>query len=838
MPTFVPLLLLAPLAQDCPSEVVHVELDAGVAGPLLSAPDGAPVIGGPFSLLVDGGPASSPGVLALGLAETPTFLPQLGAVLYPSLPFLSFPFATDASGASPALLAFGALDPALCGTVLIFQAAVLDASAPGGARVSNGLRMRGGDVRSSFLPAAAFVDGAPRGFDAGDWDGDGVVDLVAANASNLAWLRGLGEDRFAPEVVIPASGDPAAVLGADFDGDGLLDLATASASSPFAAADLFVFGGGGDGTFGPEVPSAASADGPDDLRAADFDLDGDLDLALYAVDANETIVLLGAGDLSFPTRMLLDAPSTGDGIAVGDVDADGAPDIVAGSQGADAVRLFPGAGDGTFLPALTVGGFSQPRDVELADLDGDGTEDLIVLQGVPASVATSLGTGDGTFAAPSAQPFTGVPTGLATGDFDGDGAPDAAAQTFNDGAVILLGAGDGTLGAAAVRRTFAGPSAFGALDANGDGNLDLGLTASGVFGVQLLLGDGEGGFGSWESFPAGDVVAEHLAGVDLNQDGAIDLVSTLGGPGQAVLGVLLGAGDGTFADPTETGLLPGLVRHLATGDVTGDGIPDVVTTQSNNFAVRQTAGGGALGAAVVTTLGPGVAATDFALGDLDGDGRADAAAAIFDRVSVLLAQADGTFAAPLAGPPLPGIALAVTLADLDLDGQLDAAATSSPGNVSALLGLGNGGLGAPESFAVGSTPLDVQAGDLDLDGVPDLVTADSDSDSASVLLGLGAGLFSPSAAVATAPDPQALRIADLDGDGAPDLLLACNNADLLQLLPGAGDGTFEAPRYFAAAASPTALVTAQLDGDGNLDVAVGQDTADEGVVVLISSIGE
>jgi hypothetical protein len=123
---------------------------------------------------------------------------------------------------------------------------------------------------------------------------------------------------------------------------------------------------------------------------------------------------------------------------------------------------------------------------------------------------------------------------------------------------------------------------------------------------------------------------------------------------------------------------------------------------------------------------------------------------------------------------------------------------------------------APSSpFAVGNAPFSVAVADLDDDTLPDLVTANADSDDVSVLLGNGDGTFqpAPSSPFAVGDDPLSVAVADLDGDTIPDLVTANLASDDVSVLLGNGDGTFQAATSFAVGTSPGSVAVADLDGD-------------------------
>ena len=186
--------------------------------------------------------------------------------------------------------------------------------------------------------------------------------------------------------------------------------------------------------------------------------------------------------------------------------------------------------------------------------------------------------------------------------------------------------------------------------------------------------------------------------------------------------------------------------------------------------------------------------------------------------------------------------MSISIGDLDGDGAPDLAVANGgsslefPGDVSVLLGVGDGTFAAPQSFAAGDRPVSVSIGDLDGDGAPDLAVANFNSDDVSVLLGIGDGTFAAEQRFAAGVFPQSMSIGDLDGDGVPDLAVANGGsfADMgdVSVLLGAGDGTFAAQQRFDAGDSPQSVSIGDLDGDGAPDLAVANGNSDDVSVLL------
>jgi len=348
-------------------------------------------------------------------------------------------------------------------------------------------------------------------------------------------------------------------------------------------------------------------------------------------------------------------------VIVADLNGDGILDIaIANSQMNEGdptaspngtVSIYLGKGDGTFTQApqspITLG--LDTRNLGAIDLNGDGIPDLVVLNSYSQNIYVLLGNGDGTFKAAAGSPFrTGTPNpySVAFADFNGDGKMDMATsgfggQTTNAGAFsVLLGNGDGTfqppllvpLGQFVLYATSIVTGDF-----NGDGIPDLALARLEEDEVSIMLGNGDGTFHEAASSPVPVAIGSEPFGLittDFNGDGLPDLATMNIGDGSVT--VLLGTatGDGSFTRVDSTNLGGDLFRSsysIATGDLNGDGIPDIVLPDINSgvTAIYFGVGDGTFTKAA-STPDPGNTPESVAVGDFNGDGIDDMVAADYN----------------------------------------------------------------------------------------------------------------------------------------------------------------------------------------------------------------
>ena len=378
-------------------------------------------------------------------------------------------------------------------------------------------------VAYGFTPASGspFTAGnGPRFVAVGDFNGDGVPDLAIANYNDntVTVLLGDGKGGFTPDPGSPfgVGFGPESVAIGDFNSDGVPDLVVANINDGTVSVLL----GNARGGFGKapgspfsvgSAPAGVLGPAPISVATGDFNGDGVLDVVTANALANTVSVLLGDGKGGFspaphsPFKVGTEPES----VAVGDFNGDGVLDLVTANTQDDNVTLLLGDGKGGFSPAsrspFSVG--KAPLFVAVGDFDGNGVPDLAVVNFSDNTVSVLVGDGKGGFSAAPGSPFpVGVePDSVAIGDFNNDGVPDlAVSNVVFSNVSMLLGDGKGVFSPASDSPFPVGPypQSVAVADFNGDGVADIttanyGLhagaaadatTASPIGNVTVILG--------------------------------------------------------------------------------------------------------------------------------------------------------------------------------------------------------------------------------------------------------------------------------------------------------------------------------------------------------------
>lgn len=491
---------------------------------------------------------------------------------------------------------------------------------------TNGVAVAFGNGDGTFQTATTYAlnvnaEEFPESIATADLNGNGKPDIIVGEGQGAALsavgvLLNDGTGNFTNIANYSESGiESTSVAVADFNGDGKSDILMVNALHAQNSSDgtINLLFGNGDGTFRSVqyVSTAGIGAGVGSVAAADFNGDGFQDLIVPVCPAGESCpsgfaLFLSNGDGGYQAPLTFNSSSAtvGEFVVAGDFNGDGKPDAAVlsncdASCSGPAVSIFLNTGNGTFAAGVDyeVGGLTSVA-IATGDFNGDGHLDIAVLNqcytsscGGQGSVVVLLGNGDGTFQPAITTPMNNLNQvwWLAAADLNHDGKTDLVVANGGS-AQVLLSNGDGTF---TFGEDYSGGGAGGSLsvaigDVNGDGNPDIVVAnscdapvgdsgcANGSIGV--LLGNGDGTFQPANVTNVPDGNFDGIALADVNKDGKLDIVASVG-PG---IVVFLGNGDGTFQNPTaySGGATLGN-NQMAVADLRNDGGLDII--QSGEF---------------------------------------------------------------------------------------------------------------------------------------------------------------------------------------------------------------------------------------------------------------
>ena len=209
-----------------------------------------------------------------------------------------------------------------------------------------------------------------------------------------------------------------------------------------------------------------------------------------------------------------------------------------------------------------------------------------------------------------------------------------------------------------------------------------------------------------------------------------------------------------------------------------------------------------------------------------------------------------TFAPIVVYPLSPGSnPIGIAVADVNGDGKPDVLTANTAGSIGVLLGTGLGTLGAITTYTTGagSGTRGLKVADANGDGKLDVFTANTLANTVGVLLGNGNGTFqsmvSYPASNATIINPRAsslpidIVVGDVNTDGKLDLLTCNFGNDTVGLLLGTGTGTFASATTYSAGFSgnPQEIALADVNNDGKLDVLTTNPIPNDEVAVLLNT---
>jgi len=320
-----------------------------------------------------------------------------------------------------------------------------------------------------------------------------------------------------------------------------------------------------------------------------------------------------------------------------------------------------------------------------------------------------------------------------------------------------------------------GQSALALADVDQDGHQDLIVASLEDDNIMVFIGDGHGAFTRSQSFPAGDNPTDVLA-ADINGDGTIDLI--IANHETTYLTLLVGDGHGGFEPASNSPLIVDIEPHphaLGAEDLNGDGALELIVDDRSRAGLLVLRG---LGKGRFETGGTlvevgGDPYRGFAIGDLNGDGRLDFVTPNVDEVAIMIR----TGSANIEYIPAPPLKIAdpfsVAIADINGDAYPDLISASERGDSPVRVYFGTGQAVFSEAddspFSMASGAKEVAVGDMNGDGVEDVLISSWSSD---VLIVIGGTEHLQTVRLSGIDRPWGLATGDLNEDGIDDFAIA------------------------------------------------------------------
>jgi hypothetical protein len=649
---------------------------------------------------------------------------------------------------------------------------------------------------------------------AADVDGDGLADVIMPgpgiqNSGSIAILRGQADGTLAAVQYVSCP-TPAALTVGDVDGNGTIDLVSITSLPGSNSITVSILSGDGHGNFqAPVAQQTFTGIDPSQATLADLDGDGRPDLVLgvakiSGVVSNIVWLKNTGGGFGLPATLAILRGY----FAIADFDGDGKPDIIyaapATSNAPQSLRILMNQGSGTFKDKAIAGlngAFGVPN---ILDFNLDGIPDLVVevQQSSGGQLVSFAGNGNGSFTQ-IASLSTPDMAQLVIGDFDHDGFPDLAGPTGTEPSEIVYFFGDGS--GDFVSHVVVGPEGqYAAVgDFNGDGVPDVVVPDRFNF-VSLALGRKDRNFPSPLSLSPATMT--ELSTGDINGDGKPEIFAA----GDVVNGipgtVFLNQGNGSFQYAANTNPSSFLVT-----DFTGKGVVDLLGGNPN-LEIWPNNGTLNFSSSPITFSQP---TANIVVADMDGDGHADIVSACDSgQCDGQIFYGDGSY--QFTSVTVTNLGSPYVVGDFNGDRKQDIATGYATF-------LNTGGRTFQE-VTTSTLPLTNGAlavvGDFNGDGKDDVAVNLPGDTVISIYYSKGDGTFYQAAQVDPGQYPGVITVGDFNGDGRADLAVGLLLSQQVCMLLNDGKGGFTRS-FFASGASAVAMTTADLNGDGKPDLVIG-----------------
>lgn len=686
-----------------------------------------------------------------------------------------------------------------------------------------------------FAGIRATVGINPSGLVTADFNGDGRQDAATANqlSNNISVLLGNGAGSFGTVTNFALSNganSPSSIAVGDFNGDNKADLAVGNLNGGIWQISVFI--GTGTGNFAAPVNFASGSNAQITIIVVgDFNGDGRQDIAARNLSGALTIILRNTANNGFDAPTLISGAPVGS-MAAADFNQDGRHDLAVGRGGQNVVTaLIRNAANNDFDQVnLTINGSAQ--QIAVGDFTGDGRQDIAVSHssgGVDVLPRNALGFDAPVFASAS------VSSPMEAGDFNTDGRLDLAFVSSNQPTILFRNAANTNFDSQFFVGTTLSLNRIAVADFTGDGRADiagLNFVSGSPGGVLVVRRSGTNpNFDLSPTTTLGSNSFTDAALGDFDNDGRQDLATATNGTFSVA--IQKGAGNGGFTNLTNAVLNNGniLSGTITAADFNNDGNTDLIVgnTSINGFSILNGAGNGSFAAAIDFPVG--FAPIRFAVGDFNGDGRADFALNRQNSNQTLIylrntANSGFETAVTISHAASPNW---LTVGDFNNDGNDDfAVGFFSTNNFAVILrNAGNSGFDVPVSYVTTNGNTQLTTADFDGDGNLDIAAAQNEI---SVYYGSATGVFGTPTSYGGSLTATYVESGDFNGDGRQDIVAAVSNyfgsngrANVVVLLRNAAHNGFDPPAGFNGSyilnnSFTQKILVGEVNGDGRQDL--------------------
>ncbi|CAF3699203.1 unnamed protein product [Rotaria sp. Silwood1] len=647
-------------------------------------------------------------------------------------------------------------------------------------------------------------DSYPFSVAIGNFNNDDYLDVAVANSgtSNVGIFLGYGNGSFMKIQTYSTGSDsyPDYVVVGYFNNKINLDIIVIDLINY----RLIVLKGYGNGSFSIVRTRQIGVNSyPSSISVGDFDNDGDSDIAITVRDVN--VVEVFTQYFNYP---VLDETtySTGKGSkprfsTVGDFNNDGHLDVVVANYESNSIGLFINHGNGTFRnqEEYYVGEYSTPSFLVTGDFNKDQYLDIVLILYNNSKIAILLGYSNGNF---SYKEIYSTDKNfyfhsIAVGDINNDGhldviAPDVKNGSFN----IFIGYGNGTFKNIILILTIIDfyPYVIQCGDLNNDKILDIVASDSFGHGIAILFGDGNEFFQNQLITSTKGSHSSSITIGNLNSDNWLDIIYV--DEFFAYVVILLNSGNGTFENVTQYLTVQGSQPHsVALGYLNDDNLLDIVIANtlddSINIFFGNGNGNGKFRRRMRISTGFESRPKSTVIGDFNNDNKQDIVVANTgnDNIVIFLVHYEADF----------------------LNGTYYVTGT-------------------------GLHPSSVAVGDLNNDGVSDIVAANLGTNTIEIFLDYNKENFISSSILQLNPYslPQYVIVADFNEDSSLDIAVVTYYDHSLNVFLGLGNGSFgEKLVYLLPSESfPAAVASGNFNQDDRMDIVIGSDGTNDISVFL------